>query len=271
MLIPKDLNASPAPSPPALNGSLPIFFDGCGMVAPARIVRRSLLLAWLALIAPVAADARPNAAREAFSDIPYADWSDAEPAYRFYPGDEVEVTVVSAPELSKTVTVQPDGRIALPLIGAVMVTDRTVGEAERAIAQAYSTQLLRPDVSVAAKAAPLKVFVGGEVGNPGVFDMVGDSDALRAIVQAGGAKPSGDLRRVILLRRGADGLGMVRRIDLSHGLRAGGVDLAPLRRFDVVIVPRSGIASANLAIQQYIRDLSPMPLSFSYAVGPGNK
>ncbi len=39
-------------------------------------------------------------------------------------------------------------------------------------------------------AAPLKVFVGGEVGKPGVYDMAGDIDALRAIIQAGGFKPS---------------------------------------------------------------------------------
>ena len=45
-------------------------------------------------------------------------YSEATPDYRFYPGDEIEVIVFSAPELSRTVTIAPDGRIALPLIGA---------------------------------------------------------------------------------------------------------------------------------------------------------
>ena len=237
------------------------------MVATARFARRALILAGFAAALCGHVQARPAAA---FADIPYADWTEAEPPYRLYPGDEVEVTVLSAPELSKTVTVQPDGRIALPLIGAVMVSDRTIEDVQRTLAQAYSAQLLRPDVTVAAKAAPLKVFVGGEVGTPGVFDMVGDSDAMRAIVQAGGLKPGGDLRRVILLRRGPDGRGMVREVNLSRGLKAPGADLAPLRRFDVIYVPRTGIAKANQAVQQYIRDLSPMTLGFSYAVGPGD-
>jgi protein involved in polysaccharide export with SLBB domain len=71
--------------------------------------------------------------------------------------------------------VQPDGRIALPLIGPVMAADRTIDELEGAITQAYSGQLLRPQVQVSVKTAtPLKVFVGGEVGNPGVYDMPGD-------------------------------------------------------------------------------------------------
>ena len=55
-------------------------------------------------------------AAQPFANIPYATWSDDEPQYRLYPGDELDVAVPSAPELNKTVTVQPDGRIMLPLV-----------------------------------------------------------------------------------------------------------------------------------------------------------
>jgi protein involved in polysaccharide export with SLBB domain len=208
-------------------------------------------------------DARASAD---FADIAYANWTDYEPPYRFYPGDELEVSMVSAPELNKTVTVQPDGRIALSLIQPVMVADRTIPEVEAALGQAYAGQLLRPEVAVAAKAAPLKVFVGGEVANPGVFDMVGDSDALRAIVQAGDFKTSADRSRVIIIRRGPDGRGMMRRANLLAGLKTPAADLVPLRRFDIIYVPRSGVSSAGLFIQQYFRDLSPIQFGFSYAL-----
>jgi protein involved in polysaccharide export with SLBB domain len=72
-----------------------------------------------------------------FADIGYADWSDQEPDYRFYPGDEVEVSVPSAAELNKSVVVQPDGRVALPLVAPVMAADRTISELEASITQAY--------------------------------------------------------------------------------------------------------------------------------------
>src|SRR5688572_23467210 len=101
------------------------------MVDVARLACRALLLAGFAAALCGPLHARP--ARD-FANIPYADWSDAEPPYRLYPGDEVEVTVLSAPELSKTVTVQPDGRIALPLIGAIMVTDRTIQDVQQTLA-----------------------------------------------------------------------------------------------------------------------------------------
>lgn len=232
--------------------------------------RRLAILTGLALAGCAGAESLASAAHaQAFADIPYADWSDYEPSYRFYPGDEIEVTFRSAPELNKTVTVQPDGRIVLPLVAPAMAADRTSAELEADLARAYASQLRRPDVQVAAKAAPLKVFVGGEVGNPGIYDMAGDADALRAIVQAGDFKPSADRRGVVILRRGPDGRGMMRRVNLLAGLRAPGADLVPLRRFDIVYAPRTGVASAGVFVQQYFRDLSPIQFGFSYALGPG--
>jgi len=210
----------------------------------------------------------PRVARgEAFSNIPYASWSDDEPAYRFYPGDELELTIPSAPELNKTLTVQPDGRITPALAPPVMAADRTAEEVQAALSEAYASQLLRPDVYVTAKAAPLKVFVGGEVGNPGIYDMAGDSDALRAVIQAGDFKTSANRSEVVIIRRGADGRAMMRRANLLRGLKNPAVDVVPLRRFDIVYVPRSGVASAGVFVQQYFRDLSPIQFGFSYALG----
>ena len=201
-----------------------------------------------------------------FVNLPYAQWTEDEPAYRFYPGDEIEVTVPSAPELTKTLTVQPDGRITMPLIPPVMAADRTTMQLEAALSQAYAAHLLRPEVFVTAKAAPLKVFVGGEVGTPGVYDLVGDADALRAIIQAGGFSPTANRSAVIIIRRGAGGRGMMRTADLLAGLRRPSADLIPLRRYDIVYVPRSGVANAGLFVQQYFRDLSPIQFGFSYAL-----
>lgn len=212
---------------------------------------------------PLTPAPRPSAN---FPNIGYADWTEQEPSYRFYPGDELEVTVASASELNKSAVVQPDGRVVLPLLGPVMAADRTIFELEDAITDAYGSQLLRPQVQVSVKStAPLKVFVGGEVGTPGVYDMPGDVDALRAVIQAGGFKTSSRRSQVVIIRRGPDGRAMLRTADLLKGMtNPGGVDLIPLRRFDIVYVPRSGAAETGLFMQQYFRDL--LPVSFSYAV-----
>ena len=204
-----------------------------------------------------------------FPNIGYATWSDEEPPYRLYPGDVLTIEAPSAPELNRTVTVQADGRISLPLIEPVLVADRSILDAQAMISRAYASQLLRPAVFIDVKTpTPLKVFVGGEVDKPGVYDMPGDINALQAVILAGGFKTSGKRSQVVIIRRGADGRAMLRTVNLVAGMtdpaRTG---LVPLRRFDIVYVPRTGISEVGLFVQQYLRDTLPVQLGFSYAVG----
>ena len=204
-----------------------------------------------------------------FPNIAYATWSTAEPPYRFYPGDEIEVSIPSAPELTKTVTVQPDGRISLALLPPIEVADRTIGEVEKILSRAYASQLLQPQVTVSVRAAPLKVFVGGEVDKPGVYDMPGDINALQAVIMAGGFKTSAKRAEVVIIRRGPGGQAMMRTANLVRGVSDPGLtDVVPLRRFDVIYVPRTRIAEAGIFVQQYFRDIDPVQFGFNYTVGP---
>ena len=210
---------------------------------------------------------KPKASPD-FVDIGYAEWSNDEPPYRFYPGDEVDVQCPSAPELNRTAVVQPDGRISLPLVGPVMAADRSPQDLEAALTNAYGRHLLRPDVTVGVKTSgPLKIFVGGEVDKPGIYDMSGDMDALRAVFQAGGFKPSGKRTQVVIIRRGPDGRAMYRTTDLRAAMTGGsGADAVPLRRFDIVYVPRTGVSTVGVFVQQYLRDALPIQIGFSYAL-----
>lgn len=223
----------------------------------------ALVLAGLAGLVLTNCASGPAPAR--FQDIAYASWSESEPAYRLYPGDVLDVALPSAPELSRQATVQPDGRIALPYIQPVMVADRTILEAEQALAYAYAPVLRRPEAQISVKTAtPLKIFVGGEVDHPGAYDMPGDINALQAVYMAGGFKPSARASEVIVIRRGADGRAMARTVNLAAASHDSRADSVPLRRFDIVIVPRSPIAQLGLAVQQYLRD--PLPIQFTYAI-----
>lgn len=210
---------------------------------------------------------RPRATAR-FDEIPYATWNGDEPPYRLYPGDQVDLVVASAPELNRPLTVAPDGRVSLPLIGLMMVADRSIEENQQAITAAYAGQLLRPEVELNLRTpVSLRVFVGGEVRNPGVFDMAGDIDTLQAVLQAGGFTDRADRRQVILIRRGANGRPMSKLVNLLDGVSdAARGDYTPVRRFDVVYVPRTRIAEIGLAVQQYLRDALPVQVGFSYAL-----
>lgn len=198
--------------------------------------------------------------RGAFPDIAFADWTDAEPEYVLYPGDEIEVATPTAPELTRTLKVGPDGRIALPLIGQIMAADRTLAEVEQVASQAYAAELVRPVVEVTLKqAGPLKVWVAGEVRTPGVYDMAGDIDAYQAVVMAGDFLPTAKPQEAALIRRGPGGRRMMRVVDLRP--RRG--EVVALRRGDIVYVPRSNLGElANFFTQ--VRNA--LPIGFSYSI-----
>jgi protein involved in polysaccharide export with SLBB domain len=192
-------------------------------------------------------------------------YSDATPEYRFYPGDEIDITVFSAPELTRSVTVGPDGRVAMPLIGAVRAADVTADELHDLLVSAYAAHLRMPELTVTPRSyGSRQVFVGGEVARPGIYEMPANIDAFQAVALAGGFLPSARRGDVIVLSR-ASGQTQVTEIDLSpRAMRRGFPDAQPLQRYDVVYVPRSAISQVNLFMQQYVRDALPVQFSFYY-------
>ena len=63
------------------------------------------------------ADRVQNVGRTSFPEIGFADWTEQEPEYVLYPGDEIEIATPTAGELTRTQRIGPDGRISLPLVG----------------------------------------------------------------------------------------------------------------------------------------------------------
>lgn len=203
----------------------------------------------------------------AYSPIrgPSAFASTAEP-YRFYPGDQVEVTVFSAPELSRTATIAPDGRIDLPLIEPIMAADLSAAELRDALLSAYARDLRTPEIEVtAAGFGSNLVYVAGEVSRPGVYDFRGPIDPVQAIALAGGFLNSARRQEVVVISRTPGGPRQVSLVDLRASAVREGLPQGPtLRRFDVVYVPRSRVSDWNLWIQQYVRDALPIQFSLFY-------
>ena len=203
---------------------------------------------------------------------PFPTWTEADDSYRFYPGDEIEITVSTAPELSKTVVVAPDGRIAPNLLPLVMVADRTPDEVRQILMNLYAAELKDPSVSIAPKAfASQKIFVGGEVARPGIYDLNGELDPLQAVIVAGGFLNSAKREETAVLRRGAGGQPFMRIYDLKaiFAQNSGFSNLPRLRRFDVVWVPRSRISEVGLFTQQFLKEALPITVGFNYSINSG--
>ena len=197
----------------------------------------------------------------AFPEVAFADWTEMEPEYVLYPGDEIEIATPTASELTRTQKIGPDGRISLPMAGQILAADRTIAEVEADASAAYAPYLRRPVVEVTLKAAgPIRVWVDGEVRTPGVYEMTGDIDAYQAVIQAGGFLPTARQQEVALIRRGPGGVRMMRAVDLRP--RRG--EVVALRRGDIIFVPRSSLGEVANFVTLF---RNALPIGFSYAIG----
>ena len=194
------------------------------------------------------------------------------PPYRMQVGDILAIRLMLNPELNEEVTVRPDGRISTTLVRDELATGRTVPELDQALDRVYAKNLKDPHVSVVVKSfAPTRLYVGGEVNNPGEFVNVGPALTVsQALTRAGGAKVSGDDHAVFIIRRGRNNVPeflSTRYGDIVHGKDpAADVVLAP---YDVVYVPKTGVAEVYRYFNQYVQQFVPVSWGFSYALGPG--
>lgn len=191
------------------------------------------------------------------------------PEYRIARGDELNFRFFHTPELNTVATVRSDGRLMLPLLGEVQVEGLTMAELAARVMAALSPQVKRPEVTINVQGTgSQRVFVGGEVVRPGMQPLAGPLSVLQAVMVAEGLRDTAQPREVLLLRRGPQGERQVLPVNLKAAMD--GDDAAQdilLQPFDVVLVPRSGIANLNQWVDQYIRRNLPISVGWSYSTG----
>lgn len=193
------------------------------------------------------------------------------PPYRIQVGDVLEVRLLLNPELNEEVTVRPDGHISTTVVPDAVALGRTPAELGNTLRGVYSHELTNPRLSVVVRSfAPTRIYVAGEVNTPGEFVTVGPTLTLsQAIARAGGTKLSSDDTSVFIIRRGvgdkpqflsARWKAVRQGIDPTADVR-----LAP---YDLVYVPKMGIAEVYQFYNQYIGQFVNPNFGFSYLLNP---
>ena len=116
------------------------------------------------------------------------------------PEDQVEITVWDNPDLSHSVAVSPDGTINFPLIGTVTVAGLSPISLANLIKEKLAKGfLVNPQVSVSIKEFKgQKVYVMGEVRNPGAYSIPKQNDLLSVLALAGGPTPNAGSQVLVL-------------------------------------------------------------------------
>jgi protein involved in polysaccharide export with SLBB domain len=158
-------------------------------------------------------------------------------------GDEIVVDVWGEVEFRIERIVDRDGSIILPRGGKVICHNRTLREVSAAVRERLERSYaglkdgsIQLDVTLGRLRA-IRVYVIGDVEQPGAYELSSVATILTALYAAGGPAETGSLRDVRLLRDG----GPVSRLDvyryLLDGVREGD---AILREGDTVLVPPRG-------------------------------
>lgn len=123
-------------------------------------------------------------------------------AYQISAEDLLEISVWREPELQKEVIVRPDGGISFPLVGDIRAAGRTPEELADAMEEQLEVYI--PDAVVTVSVLELRglrIYVSGNVENPGQYTVGRYVDVLQAIALAGGLTPFADASDIRVIRR----------------------------------------------------------------------
>ncbi len=124
------------------------------------------------------------------------------PLYRLHKSDVLDIKFAFEPEFDQTVSVQPDGFIALKGRDELYVEGLRIPELQEAILKAYLPVLRDPEINIFLKDFERPYFIaGGEVGRPGKYDLRSDITLSEAVALAGGFTERSKHSQVVLFRR----------------------------------------------------------------------
>lgn len=190
---------------------------------------------------------------------------------RLEPGDQIEIKFLYWPELSDKQTVRPDGKISLPQVKEVQAAGLSPGQLNQELIRLYQSKIKDPELVVIVRdLIGRRVYVGGEVKQPGPVPLKENMTVLEAILLAGGhIKTSASLHKVVVIRRVGDKCywmtvnvnRMMKRPSASPPIY-----LAP---YDIILVPRTTIDQLDQWVEQYLTLLIPdTALFYTHQLNP---
>jgi len=171
------------------------------------------------LVAAVAQEQQPSVAAEQTgaavttkASVADGAWSPAltgvrRPLYRLCKSDVVAISFTFSPEFDQTVSVQPDGYIALKGVKQLSAEGATIPELQEAIGRAYARVLHDPEINIVLQDFDKPYFiVGGEVNHPAKYELRSDTRVTEAVAIAGGLTVRAKHSQIVLFRRVSDDL-----------------------------------------------------------------
>lgn len=179
--------------------------------------------------------------------------------YRIEPGDTLKIVYPFHEDMDQNeVVVKPDGKVHATQVGEITVAGLSTVDLSKLLAERTADRLRNPEVVVSVfKFSEKKIYIAGEVDKPGPVEYQKGLTPLQAIVAAGGFRDTAMVDSVILIRPVDNSEPIARKIDLASVITDGSREWVRLAPHDVIFVPRTPIAEADLWVKQNLVDLIP--------------
>jgi len=120
--------------------------------------------------------------------------------YVIGPEDVLSISVFHEPELTRGVSVRPDGKITMPLIGDMQAEGLTPERFRAQLKQALATYLNNPDVTITVMAVNSKHYtIAGEVMRPGPVALVLPTRVFDALSSVG-FRDFANTKKIVVIR-----------------------------------------------------------------------
>ncbi|WP_342648838.1 polysaccharide biosynthesis/export family protein [Pseudomonas sp. REB1044] len=147
--------------------------------------------------------------------------------------------------MSRDITVGNDGRATFPEIGSVPLQGMTVNQLRDYLNERYAQLPGRMSVDVLLKStAANEIYVLGEVGQPGAFEIRRPVSVLEALTLARGPTIKAKLGSVMIMRRTGNTV-QAYQYDVDQALSGKSQSIAYLQPEDMLYVPKTALASAG--------------------------
>ncbi len=121
--------------------------------------------------------------------------------YVIGPEDILGIVFWREPDMSGDVTVRPDGRITIPVIGEIQASGRRPEQLQEEITEAAGKYISGANVVVIVRTInSRKVFVTGRVTTPGTYPIMGALSVMQGIALAGGLTEFANPKKITILR-----------------------------------------------------------------------
>jgi polysaccharide export outer membrane protein len=196
--------------------------------------------------AEMLANRRETLSEEEAAVVPY--YNNFMATYRLGPEDVISITVFNLDRYSKAgITIPPDALISHPLIPeGIFVGGKTTRQVADEITKKLDEYVIDPKVTVSLDKAQSAVFwVVGDVGQPGIRPMTRRLSLTEALALSGGVLPTGNKKKVAVMRRQANGFMQPTIIDVAAIEKGRMPDNYFLNPGDQIIVPGNRLKTFN--------------------------